>query len=127
MKKTPVGALVAVAILALLPLVLQDNYFLHLLILFLIWVVIGSSWNILAGYTGQVSFGHAAFFGTGAYTAGLFVMHGGFSAWWGMAFGGIAAMLLGLPFGAICFPLRGAYFALASLALNLILMHLATI
>jgi branched-chain amino acid transport system permease protein len=54
-------------------------------------------------------------------------MHGGFSAWWGMAFGGIAAMLLGLPFGAICFPLRGAYFALASLALNLILMHLATI
>lgn len=127
MKKTPVAAIVAVAALALLPLVLADNYFLHLLILFLIWVIIGSSWNIMAGYTGQVSFGHAAFFGTGAYTAGLFVMHGGFSAWWGMAFGGVAAMLLGLPFGAICFPLRGAYFALASLALNLILMHLATI
>lgn len=127
MKKPPIPALGTLAVLAVLPLVLKDNYFLHLFILFLIWVVIGSSWNIFAGYTGQVSFGHAAFFGTGAYSAGLLAQHLGVSAWWGMLIGGPLAMLLGLPFGAICFPLRGAYFALASLALNLILMHLATI
>lgn len=127
MKKTLAAPLAVLAAFALLPLVVKDNYFLHLFILFLLWVVIGSSWNIFAGYTGQVSFGHAAFFGAGAYSAGLLVQHLGCSAWWGMLLGGPLAMLIGLPFGAICFPLRGAYFALASLALNLILMHVATI
>ena len=127
MKKLPIAELVALSIFMVIPLFLKDNYFLHLLILFLIWVVIGSSWNIFAGYTGQVSFGHAAFFGAGAYAAGLLVQHFGYSAWWGMALGGPVAVLIGLPFGIICFPLRGAYFTLASLALNLILMHVATI
>jgi branched-chain amino acid transport system permease protein len=119
--------LVLLASLAGLPFVLKSEYFLHLMILFLLWVVIGSSWNVLAGYTGQVSFGHAAFFGVGAYTAGLLFQHLQVSPWWGMALGGIVAVLIGLPFGAICFPLRGAYFALASLALGEGIRHVATI
>jgi len=119
--------LILLAVLALLPLAVKSNYFLHLMILFLLWVVIGSSWNILAGYTGQVSFGHAAFFGVGAYSAGLLFQHLQVSPWWGMAIGGIVAVLIGLPFGAICFPLRGAYFALASLALGEGIRHVATI
>ncbi len=119
--------LILLAALALLPLVVKSNYFLHLMILFLMWVVIGSSWNILAGFTGQVSFGHAAFFGVGAYTSGLLFQHLQISPWWGMAFGGFVAVLLGLPFGAICFPLRGAYFALATLALGEGIRHIATI
>jgi branched-chain amino acid transport system permease protein len=119
--------LILLAFLALLPLAVKSDYFLHLMILFLLWVVIGSSWNILAGYTGQVSFGHAAFFGVGAYTAGLLFQHLQISPWWGMAVGGIVAVLIGLPFGAICFPLRGAYFALASLALGEGIRHVATI
>jgi branched-chain amino acid transport system permease protein len=119
--------LILLAFLALLPLAVTSNYFLHLMILFLLWVVIGSSWNILAGYTGQVSFGHAAFFGVGAYAAGLLFHHLQISPWWGMAIGGIVAVLIGLPFGAICFPLRGAYFALASLALGEGIRHVATI
>jgi len=97
------------------------------MILVLMWVVIGSGWNVIAGYTGQVSFGDAAFFGTGAYTAGLFVTKLGISAWWGMLFGGIAAMAIAFPFGWICFRLRGAYFALATLALNEVMRHIATI
>jgi branched-chain amino acid transport system permease protein len=105
----------------------KSDYFLHLMILFLMRVVIGSSWNILAGYTGQVSFGHAAFFGVGAYTSGLLFQHLQVSPWWGMALGGFVAVLIGLPFGAICFPLRGAYFALASLALGEGVRHVATI
>jgi branched-chain amino acid transport system permease protein len=74
-----------------------------------------------------VSFGHAAFFGAGAYTAGLLTQHAQISAWWGMALGPLVAVAVAFPFGAICFPLRGAYFALASLALNEILRHAATI
>jgi len=121
------AGIAVIAALFAFPQFVESPYVLHMMILFFLSTLMGQSWNIIGGYTGQYSVGHAAYFGTGAYTAGLFVMHGGFSAWWGMAFGGVAAMLLGLPFGAICFPLRGAYFALASLALNLILMHLATI
>ncbi len=114
-------------ILILFPIAVRDHYHQHLMILVLMWVVIGSGWNVIAGYTGQVSFGDAAFFGTGAYTAGLFVTKLGISAWWGMLFGGIAAMAIAFPFGWICFRLRGAYFALATLALNEVMRHIATI
>lgn len=103
-------------IFLLFPLVIHSDYYLHLLIIALMWVVIGSSWNLLAGYTGLVSFGHAIFFGTGAYTAGLFVTKLGISAWWGMMFGGIVSMAIGLIVGSICLRLRGPYFALATLA-----------
>ena len=123
-KHSPILLLV---ILILFPIVVHDHYHQHLMILVLMWVVIGSGWNVIAGYTGQVSFGDAAFFGTGAYTAGLFVTKLGISAWWGMLFGGIAAMAIAFPFGWICFRLRGAYFALATLALNEVMRHIATI
>jgi branched-chain amino acid transport system permease protein len=116
MKKTPVAAIVAVAALALLPLILKDNYFLHLLILFLIWVIIGSSWNILAGYTGQVSFGHAAFFGLGSYVTIILYLKGGVAPWWGIPLGGLAAAAFSIPIGLIAFRLRGPYFSLATLA-----------
>lgn len=118
---------IVLAALAVFPLVVKNDYYQHLMILVLMWVVIGSAWNLIAGYTGQVSFGDAAFFGTGAYTAGLFVTKFGWSAWWGLAFGGITAVLIAMPFGWICFRLRGAYFALATLALNEIMRHIATI
>ena len=125
MRKYP--PILLLVILILFPIVVRDHYHQHLMILVLMWVVIGSGWNVIAGYTGQVSFGDAAFFGTGAYTAGLFVTKLGISAWWGMLFGGIAAMAIAFPFGWICFRLRGAYFALATLALNEVMRHIATI
>lgn len=113
--------------LAVFPLLFKNDYYQHLLILAFMWVVIGTAWNLIAGYTGQVSFGDAAFFGTGAYTAGLINYHLGWSPWWGLALGGITATVLALPFGWICFRLRGAYFALATLALNEVMRHTATI
>ncbi len=119
--------LILLFILILFPLIVRNSYYQHLLILVLMWVVIGSGWNMIAGYTGQVSFGDAAFFGTGAYTAGLLTHHFAISAWWGMALGGLMAMAVAFPFGWICFRLRGAYFALASLALNEVCRHIATI
>jgi len=121
------GALLVLALMLLLPFVVREPYFQHLLILVLLWVTIGTGWNLLAGYTGQVSFGAAGFFGVGAYTAGLLSHHLGISAWWGMALGGVVAMVVAFPFGAITFPLRGAYFALGSLALGEVMRHVATI
>lgn len=100
------------------PFLVPSDYYRHILIISLMWVVIGSSWNLLAGYTGQVSFGHAVFFGTGAYTAGLCVTKLGISAWWGLLLGGPVALLVGLVIGWICFRLRGPYFALATIAVG---------
>jgi branched-chain amino acid transport system permease protein len=113
--------------LVLFPFIVQNSYYQHLMILVMIWIAIGSGWNMIAGYTGQVSFGDAAFFGMGAYTSGLIAAKLGFTAWWGMAFGGFTAMAIAFPFGWICFRLRGAYFALATLALNEICRHIATV
>jgi len=119
--------LIVLGIIALVfPLVVRSDYYQHLVIIALMWVAIGSAWNLLAGYTGQVSFGHAIFFGTGAYTAGICATKLGISAWWGMAFGGIMAMIFALFVGWVCFRLRGPYFALATLAGGEIIRLIAT-
>jgi branched-chain amino acid transport system permease protein len=126
MKKNQIIPALLFLAFVLFPLVVRSGYYQHLVILALMWVVIGGAWNLLAGYTGQVSFGHAAFFGTGAYTAGILADKLGISAWWGMAFGGIAACIVGLVIGWICFRLRGPYFALATIAVGEIFRLIAT-
>ncbi len=63
--------LVIAGLFAVLPLLGLSSYWMHILILVVMWSVIGMAWNLLGGYCGQVSFGHAAFFGLGAYTAGI--------------------------------------------------------
>lgn len=125
MKKNVILAILGIVFLVF-PLVIKSDYYQHLIIIALMWVVIGSSWNLLAGYTGQVSFGHAIFFGIGAYTAGILFSKFGISPWWGMLAGGIASMLIGLFVGWVCFRLRGPYFALATLAGGEIFRLIAT-
>ncbi len=115
-KRSTLIALGLLALFAVLPLAVGSDYYRHILIIALMWVVIGSSWNLLAGYTGQISFGHAIFFGVGAYSAGICTTKLGISAWWGMLLGGPMAMLSGLFLGWVCFRLRGSYFNLATLA-----------
>ncbi|MBE3588990.1 MAG: branched-chain amino acid ABC transporter permease [Thermoanaerobacteraceae bacterium] len=112
-----VPAIVAV-IAVLLPFVVRAPYIQHILIMIFIWATLGTAWNLLGGYAGQVSFGHAAFFGLGAYSAGLLVFHLKISPWWGLVLGPFVAMLVAIPIGIICFRLRGPYFALATLALG---------
>jgi len=109
-----VGAL----LFLLFPLVASDPYYLHLTILFFLWVTLGASWNLLGGYAGQVSFGHAAFFGVGAYTSSLLFVRVGIDPWLGLPGAGVAAALLGVPMGLVCFRLRGPFFALSMLALS---------
>ena len=126
MKSKSITLIVVGILFLLFPLVIRSGYYQHLVIIALMWVIIGSSWNLLAGYTGQVSFGHAIFFGTGAYTAGILVTKLHISAWWGMLFGGPVAMVIALFVGWACFRLRGPYFALATLAGGEIMRLIAT-
>lgn len=118
--------LLLLVVAVILPLVIKAPYQLHIIILIFIWAIIGTAWNLLGGYAGQVSFGHAAFFGVGAYAAGLLHFHTGLSPWYGMLLGPIASVLISLPIGMIAFRLRGPYFALATLALGEIFRILFT-
>ena len=120
MKKS-VLLLILLFIALVLPLIGLNSYIMHVLILVIMWSVIGMAWNILGGYCGQVSFGHAAFFGMGAYTAGLLYLHLGWSAWWGVVAAIPVLAATSLIIGYICLRLRGAYFALATLALGEVL------
>ncbi len=113
-------------IVLIFPLIVRNSYVLHLAILIYMWVVLGQSWNLLGGYTGQASFGHAAFFGAGAYGAGLLFLKLGISTWYGIIFGSILAALLAIPLGLICFRLRGPYFALSMLAFAELLRLITT-
>ena len=124
-KKDLYLALIVFSLAFLLPLFLKDSYFRHILIMVFLWIVLGVAWNLLAGYTGQVSFGHASFFGVGAYTAGIIFKHLGVSPWYGMVAGGLIAVLFAVPMGLLCFRLRGPYFALAMLALAEVLRLIA--
>jgi len=82
----------------------------------LMWTVLGASWNILGGFAGQVSFGHATFLGAGAYTTMILYLKLGIAPWYGIVLGGCVAAVIALPIGYICFRLRGPYFALSTLA-----------
>ena len=116
---------VILGLLVLLPFAGLSSYIMHLLILVIMWSVIGMAWNLLSGYTGQVSFGHAAFFGTGAYTAGMLYSKFGISAWWGLPASVIVVSCFALVIGYICLRLRGPFFALATLAIGVILRIVA--
>lgn len=113
--------LIIAGLLAVLPLIGLSSYWMHILILVIMWSVIGMAWNLLGGYCGQVSFGHAAFFGVGAYTAGILYNKLGISAWWGLPFSIFIVTIFALVIGYICLRLKGPFFALGTLAMGVIL------
>ncbi|MDP3257395.1 MAG: branched-chain amino acid ABC transporter permease [Bosea sp. (in: a-proteobacteria)] len=92
------------------------GYGIRILCLALLFAAMAQAWNIVAGLANQISLGHAAFFGIGAYTSTLLLIHFGITPWLGMmaaaVLGGLAALLISLP----TMRLRGHYFALATLA-----------
>lgn len=98
------------------------------MILILYYAYLGQSWNILGGYAGQLSLGHAAFFGVGAYTSTILFLQYGITPWLGMFVGGCLALIIGLGLGFLTFKygLRGAYFSLVTLAFAEILRLVAT-
>ncbi len=109
-------------LLLLLPVFTQDPYLLRILILASIFAILAASWDLLSGFTGQMNFGHALFFGVGAYTAALLNLHAHLPPWGSIPLGGIGAVLAGLIIGIPCLRLRGTYLALTTLAFPIILM-----
>lgn len=110
--------LAVVIILLVLPKVMTDPYRLHMTILVLLSCITGMAWNLLGGFTGQHSIGHAAYFGVGAYTTMILLEKAKVAPWYGVWAGAAAAVLVALVIGLICFRLRGPYFVLASIAVT---------
>ena len=120
---------IVVAVLAAVPLVVHSNTALNFLVITLLTALAGQGWNILGGYGGQYSFGHAAFFGTGAYVTAILQVRYGVNAWPGFVLGIAAGALVGAVIGALTFRagLRGSYFALVTLAFAEVLRILASV
>lgn len=109
--------MVLVCVVALgLPLVVQSPTYLHILILLYLYAYLTTSWNLVGGFAGVLPLGHAAFVGIGAYTSTILFLQYGISPWIGMIVGGIIAAVVGVLIGFPTFKLRGAYFALATIA-----------
>ena len=110
--------LVLIAVIAAVPLLTSANTVLNFVATALIVALAAQGWNILGGLAGQLSFGHAAFYGTGAYVTAVLQMRWGVNAWLGALAGVAAGAALGTAIGAMVFRagLRGSYFALVTLA-----------
>ena len=112
------------AAMVALPLVVTSPFAIDIFIRVLLFAFIGVAWNLMGGYANQLSLGHAAYFGLGAYTSTILLIRFGVSPWIGIFAGGVVAMLASLPIGALCFRLRGPYFAIATIATAQVLMLL---
>ena len=112
------------AAVLLLPLVYSDPYVLRILTFTCLFAIFAASWDLLAGYTGQVNFGHALFFGAGAYASALLSHNFSLSPWLTLWAGAAVAALVGGAVGFLCLRLRGSYLSLATLAFPLIVIGL---
>jgi branched-chain amino acid transport system permease protein len=119
----------AVAALACIPLLIDSNVVLNFLVTALLLTLAGQGWNVLGGYGGQYSFGHAAFFGTGAYATAILQVRYGLNAWAAFAAGIAAGASVGAAIGVLTFRsgLRGSYFALVTLAFAEVLRIIASV
>jgi branched-chain amino acid transport system permease protein len=104
------------AVLLSMPLWITDGYVLQLIFRVVIFAVLGMAWNIVGGYAGQLSLGHVAYFGIGAYAMTLSTERIGWNPWLGVILGAILAAIAALIIGSITFRLRGPYFALSTIA-----------
>jgi len=116
----------AFIILALFPPLFLSQYWLHVMIISLFYVMMASSWNLIAGFTGQVSFAHAAFSGVGAYTSGMLTVYLGLPPWLGILIGMGVAALLGFGLGYLCIRMGGIYLSLTTLGFSEILRIIIT-
>jgi len=116
------AVLLVCLLLLLFPVISQEPYILRVLILASIFAIFAASWDLLSGFTGQINFGHALFFGVAAYTAAILNRNLGWAPWATVPLGALAAVLAGLLVGIPCLRLRGTYLAFATLAFPLILV-----
>src|ERR1700730_13875644 len=121
--------LLVIAPLACVPVVTASNLVLNFVVTTLLLALLGQAWNVLGGYGGQYSFGHAAFFGTGAYVSAILQVRFGMNAWLAFCIGIAAGAFVGAVIGTLCFRsgLRGSYFALVTLAFAEVLRIMASV
>ena len=125
--KSAGAILVLILVLIPVPWLVRSDFWLNFAVLALYYGFLGQSWNILGGYGGQFSFGHAAFFGTGAYAGAVLQLQFGVNPWLALLFAGVAGGIVGAIVGGLSFRygLRGSYFALVTLAFAEVLRILA--
>lgn len=116
------GAFVLFGLAALTPLVIRDAFLLDAVVLILLWGALSAAWNVAAGYAGQVSLGHSAFFGIGAYCAALMSTRFNQSPWLGMVVGVVLSVAAGFVIGYLSNRLKGPYFGLATIAFSQVLL-----
>ena len=122
--KNHYAAITAFAVAYLLiALLVTNSYYQLIMTLVLLWATMGLSWNILSGYSGLISFGHAAFFGLGGYTMTIAFVKWGVTPWLGIPLGMIVGVVAAIVIGIPTFRLRGHYFALSMLAYPLALLY----
>lgn len=127
MKRSTYAWIALAAVAAILgPLASGSSFYRDFWVLVAMWGAVATAWNLIGGYAGGLSLGHAAFFGIGAYTSSLLYIDRHVSPWLGALAGGIVAMLSALVIGLITIRLRGPFFALATLAFAAILGIVAT-
>jgi branched-chain amino acid transport system permease protein len=119
-------ALAGVAAVVLLPALWPHPFLLTIATQAAIWALLAASWDLLSGYTGQISFGHAGFFALGAYAAAAATKHADLSPWLGLLLGAAIAAAVGLLTGFPALRLRGHYLALVTLGLAEIIRLVAT-
>ena len=115
-------AIVYFALALLASFALRDAFLLDSVILILLWGATAAAWNIAGGYAGQISLGHSAFFGLGAYGAAVLGTRWGISPWIGLVVGAALATAIGLVIGYLSNRLRGPYFVLATIAVSQVLL-----
>jgi branched-chain amino acid transport system permease protein len=107
---------IGIVILIALPMAVKSSFAIDIFIRILLFSFIGTAWNLMGGYAKQLSLGHAAYFGLGAYASTILQINYDVSPWIGMVAGGVVAALASLPIGWLCFRLRGPYFTIATIA-----------
>lgn len=111
------GFLITAAALPFIPGVIGETFFGHVATMVLLYAAMSQSWNIISGYCGQISFGHAVFFGIGAYGAAIAVVLFETLPWYGAPLGMCAAAVASVLISYPCFRLKGHYFAIATFAI----------
>jgi branched-chain amino acid transport system permease protein len=120
----PSRIIVALFFLVLLgmPLISQNPYLIRVIVLTSIFAILAASWDLLSGFTGQMNFGHALFFGVGAYVSAMLNVHLQIPPWVSVPLGAAAAVLTGLLVGIPCLRLKHTYLALTTMAFPIILL-----